>query len=47
MDGSRHGVLARYHGRSAQNDSATYVPRWTISALAVFGTIVAAWVLGI
>ena len=30
-----------------KNDSAAYVTGWTISALTVFGTIVAAWVPGI
>jgi hypothetical protein len=31
----------------SKNDSAAYVTGWTISGLAVRGTIVAAWVLGI
>ena len=30
-----------------ENDGATYVTGWTISGLAVLGTIVAVWILGI
>jgi hypothetical protein len=30
-----------------KSDSAAYVTGWTISGLAVLGTIVAVWVLGI
>lgn len=30
-----------------ETDSSTYVTGWTISGLAVLGTIVAVWVLGI
>jgi hypothetical protein len=30
-----------------ENDGAVYVTGWTISGLAVLGTIVAVWILGI
>jgi hypothetical protein len=47
---SREAVVNHWHDTMVdrpETDGAVYVTGWTISGLAVLGTIVAVWVLGI
>jgi hypothetical protein len=47
---SREAVMTHWHDTMVdrpQADGASYATGWTISGLAVLGTIVAVWVLGI
>jgi len=47
---SQEAVMVEWHDtmvERTQTDSGVYLTGWTISGLAVLGTIVAVWVLGI
>jgi hypothetical protein len=47
---SNEAVMTHWHDTMVDNpesDGAAYVTGWTISGIAVLGTIVAVWILGI
>jgi hypothetical protein len=47
---SKEAVMTHWHDTMVdrpESDGAAYVTGWTISGLAVLGTIVAVWILGI
>jgi hypothetical protein len=47
---SKEAVMNHWHDTmvdTPESDGAAYVTGWTISGLAVLGTIVAVWILGI
>jgi hypothetical protein len=47
---SQEAVMTHWHDTMVdrpESDGAAYVTGWTISGLAVLGTIVAVWILGI
>ena len=47
---SKEAIMTHWHDTmvdTPESDGAAYVTGWTISGLAVLGTIVAVWILGI